>query len=179
MTRITTIILCVVCSTALGDTPPDGAFRVQSTSLNLTIMDQKSVAHEPQDCFLIFHDSSMVLLFRHVTPGSTEAEGTIWKIDAFDQNDSIAIGYVQRIDSRTRHKMLMNWAADGKLGVELIDDVPRVRGQRQTVQFECEPCDNKTARQDVSEILETKPLRLAPQARETLLAWLKDQNGEP
>lgn len=142
-------------------------------------MDQESVAHEPQDCFLLIHESSMVLLFRHVTPEYTQAEGTIWKIDAFDQNDSIAIGYVERIDSRERHKMRMKWANDGKLGIELIDDVRRIRGQRQTVQFECEPCDNKTARQAVSEILKTKPLRLAPRARETLLVWLKDQDGEP
>ena len=179
MLRIAFVILWLGCSITFGDAPPNSTFRVQSTSLNLTIMDEKSVAHEPTDCFLIFLDSSMVLLFRHAIPDYTAAEGAIWKITAFDHRESKAIGYVKRTDSRNRQKMQMTWDSDGRLGVELIDDVRQVRGQQHMVQFGCEPCDENTARQVISEILETKPLRLPPQAREKLLTWLKNQDGEP
>jgi hypothetical protein len=173
------VLLFARSSLAFGDGLPDAIFRVESTTLNLTVMDQHDVLREPTECFLIFHDSLMILLFRHSNPEFTEAEGVVWKITEFDKVESKAVAKVQRFDSRAKHQMQMNWDAETRVRAELTDDFREVDGKRETVKFRLETVDQKTAKRVVAEILGYPKLRLPSEARDKLLSWIKGQSGEP
>jgi hypothetical protein len=173
------VLLFARNSIVFGDGLPDAIFRVESTTLNLTVMDQHEVLHEPTQCFLIFHDSTMILLFRHLNPEFTEAEGAVWKITEFDMMESKAVAKVQRYESRAKHQMQMNWDTETRVRVELTDDFREVDGKRETVKFRLETVEQKTAKGVVAEILVYPKLRLRAETRDSLLSWIRGQSGEP
>ena len=143
-------------------------------------MDQHEVLHEPTECFLIFHDSTMILLFRHLNPEFTEAEGAVWKITEFDMMESKAVAKVQRYDSRAKPQMQMNWDTETRVRVELTDDFREVDGKRETVKISIRgPSNKRPPRVWSPKSLRIQKLRLRAETRDSLLSWLKGQSGEP
>lgn len=162
----------------LADNLPTGAWTVQETSMNLTVVDRKQVAHGPQDCFLLFCESRIILLFRITTSEFSETEGVMWKISAYDQKGPDAIGYVQRPLQSGRQKLTMHLNGDDQLDVNMVDDGPRADGEIRRHHFACKRNNQEEAKQKIQDILKTQGLRMDPVAQELIRKWLEKTNHD-